>query len=57
MSSPLFKGSRDDFKIVYCANCGTYLSIRQIIKIDGKEYKVCSGKCETELREKIKQQA
>lgn len=53
MTSPLFKGSREDFSMVYCANCGAYLGgVRLTVKIEDKEVLVCSFRCEEELKSK-----
>jgi len=53
MSSPLFRGSYDDFSMPPCANCGKHMvGIRYVLKIKGEKVRVCSVKCEDELREK-----
>lgn len=55
MTSPLFKGSREDFSMDYCANCGTYLSgVKLRVEIEGQEVKVCSFACEKELKSKTR---
>lgn len=51
---PLFKGSREDFSMDYCANCGAYLSgVKLRMEIEDREVKVCSFGCEKELRKKL----
>jgi hypothetical protein len=52
MKNSLFRGGYNDFKIEYCANCGTYLHIRLLVTIEGQKFKVCTDKCERELRAK-----
>lgn len=48
----IFKGGSSGPSVQYCANCRTYMSVRYIVEIDDKEFKVCSYNCEKELRAK-----
>lgn len=51
--SPLFGNAREDFSLVYCANCGAYLGgVRLTVKLNDEEVLVCSFRCEEELKSK-----